>query len=137
MAFSFDYNFLHLRSPAALVKEITMGTAGKDEMLSIEGCANTQAVTVLVRGGTKMMIEEAKRSLHDAMCVTRNLIRDNRITYGGGAAEVACSLHIANIADQVRFAAGTKRGRRGVGVVVAVVVDPTSDEHSIGTADPL
>jgi hypothetical protein len=30
-----------------------------------------------------MVVDEAKRSLHDAMCVTRNLIRDNRIVYGG------------------------------------------------------
>lgn len=36
------------------------------------------------------MIEETKRSLHDALCVARNLVRDNRIVYGGGAAEMAC-----------------------------------------------
>ena len=30
-----------------------------------------------------MIIEEAKRSLHDAICVVRNLVRDNRIVYGG------------------------------------------------------
>merc|ERR1712212_924376 len=33
-----------------------------------------------------MILEEAKRSLHDALCVVRNLVRDNRIVYGGGAA---------------------------------------------------
>ena len=38
-----------------------------------------------------MIVEEAKRSLHDAMCVVRNLIKNNRIVYGGGAAEIACS----------------------------------------------
>jgi hypothetical protein len=42
-------------------------------------------VTVYVRGGNKMIIDEAKRSLHDAICVVRNLIRNNRIVYGGGA----------------------------------------------------
>ncbi len=36
------------------------------------------------------MIEETKRSLHDALCVARNLVRDRRIVYGGGAAEMAC-----------------------------------------------
>jgi len=86
---------------AACVRELNFGTSGKDEMISIEGCANTHAVTVFVRGGNKMLMEEAKRSLHDAMCVTRNLIRDNRIIYGGGASEVACSLHIAEMADKV------------------------------------
>jgi len=47
-----------------------------------------------VRGGNKMIVDEAKRSLHDAMCVTRNLIRDNRVVYGGGSCEIACALKI-------------------------------------------
>jgi len=38
-----------------------------------------RAVTVFVRGGNKMLVDEAIRSLHDAICVTRNLIKDNRI----------------------------------------------------------
>ena len=70
-------------------------------MIVIEECSNSKAVTVFVRGGNSMIVEEAKRSLHDAMCVTRNLIRDNRIVYGGGAPEIACSLHIAGEADKI------------------------------------
>ena len=48
-----------------------------------------------------MILDEAKRSLHDAICVVRNLIRDNRIMYGGGAAEITCSLKVAEEADRV------------------------------------
>jgi len=70
-------------------------------MLIIEDPVNTSAVTVLVRGGNKMIVEEAKRSLHDAMCVVRNLIRDSRVVYGGGAAEIACSLAVSKYADTV------------------------------------
>ena len=47
------------------------------------------------------IIEEAKRSMHDALCVIRNLVKDNRIVYGGGAAEIACSLAVAKEADKV------------------------------------
>lgn len=78
---------------AGLVREIDFGTT-KDKMLVIEQCPNSKAVTVFVRGGNKMIVDEAKRALHDAMCVTRNLIRDNRVVYGGGSAEIACSLKI-------------------------------------------
>ena len=60
---------------AGLVREVTFGNT-KDRMLVIEDCANSNAVTVLVRGGNKMIVDEAKRSLHDAMCVVRNLIKD-------------------------------------------------------------
>ena len=44
------------------------------------------------------IIDEAKRSLHDAICVVRNLVKDNRIVYGGGAAEIACSLAVEEAA---------------------------------------
>lgn len=57
-----------------LVREISFGTT-KDKMLVIEECANSRAVTILVRGGNKMLIEEAKRSLHDALCVVRSLVQ--------------------------------------------------------------
>ena len=84
---------------AGLVREVAFGTT-KDRMMYIEGCKNSKAVTVFVRGGNKMVVEEGKRSLHDAMCVARNLIKDNRIVYGGGAAEVACSIAVSEFADQ-------------------------------------
>ncbi|MFH4978638.1 hypothetical protein AB6A40_005347 [Gnathostoma spinigerum] len=70
-------------------------------MLSIEECPNHKAVTIFVRGGNKMIVDEAKRCLHDALCVVRNLVKDSRIVYGGGSAEVACSLAIAKEADKI------------------------------------
>merc|ERR1712054_751492 len=75
---------------AGHVHEESFGTT-KDRMIVIEDCPNSHAVTVFVRGGNKMILDEAKRSLHDAICVVRNLVRNNRIVYGGGAAEIACS----------------------------------------------
>lgn len=39
--------------------------------------------------------------MHDALCVIRNLVRDNHIVYGGGAAEIACALEVAKEADKV------------------------------------
>lgn len=85
---------------AGIVRELTFGTT-KDKMLVIEECKNSRAVTIFIRGGNKMIIEEAKRSVHDALCVTRNLIKDGRIVYGGGAAEIAASLAVAKQADEV------------------------------------
>ena len=87
---------------AGVVREMSFGTT-REKMLVIEECANTRAVTVFVRGSNKMIIDEAKRSLHDALCVVRNLVRDNRVVYGGGAAEIACSLAVDKAADKVRL----------------------------------
>jgi len=48
---------------------------------------------------SQMIVEEAKRSIHDALCVARNLVRDNRIVYGGGSAEISCSIAVGDAAD--------------------------------------
>uniref|UniRef100_A0A2R9BDT6 Uncharacterized protein n=1 Tax=Pan paniscus TaxID=9597 RepID=A0A2R9BDT6_PANPA len=69
-------------------------------MLVIEQCKNSRAVTIFIRGGNKMIIEEVKRSLHDALCVISNLIRDNRVAYGGGFAEISCALAVSQEADK-------------------------------------
>ncbi|KAG5390469.1 hypothetical protein IGI04_032010 [Brassica rapa subsp. trilocularis] len=88
---------------AGMVREKSFGTT-KERMLYIEHCANSKAVTIFIRGGyglgNKMMIEETKRSIHDALCVARNLIRNNSIVYGGGAAEITCSLAVDAAADK-------------------------------------
>lgn len=85
---------------AGIVRELSFGTT-REKMLVIEECPNSRAVTIFIRGGNKMIIEEAKRSIHDAICVIRNLVRDNRIVYGGGAAEIACSVAVSKAADKV------------------------------------
>jgi T-complex protein 1 subunit epsilon len=59
------------------VREVGYGTT-KDRSIIIEGCPNLSAVTIWVRGGNKMVLDEVRRSLHDALCVARNLVR------GGG-----------------------------------------------------
>jgi len=86
---------------AGKVRELSFGTT-KEKMLVIEECVNSKAVTIFLRGGTKMIIEEAKRSMHDALCVVRNLVRDNRIVYGGGAAEISCALAVSREADNIK-----------------------------------
>jgi T-complex protein 1 subunit epsilon len=85
---------------AGIVRELTFGTT-KDRMLVIEECHNSRAVTIFIRGGNKMIVEEAKRSLHDALCVIRNIVRDNRIVYGGGAPEISASLAVQEAADKI------------------------------------
>lgn len=84
---------------AGKVYEIEFGTT-RDRMLVIEECANSRAVTCFIRGSNKMLVDEAKRALHDSLCVVRNLIRDSRVVYGGGAAEITCSLAVSEEADK-------------------------------------
>jgi len=78
---------------AKVVREIGFGTS-REKVIFIEGCSQSRAVTLLVRGGSKMVVDEAKRSIHDAICVARNLVRTNEIVFGGGSSEIACSLAV-------------------------------------------
>jgi len=83
---------------AGIVREVTFGTT-KETMLIIEDCANSGTVTILIRAGNQMVVDEAKRCLHDANCCVRNLIRDPRVVPGGGASEMAACLAIQAVAD--------------------------------------
>ncbi|OIR58532.1 MAG: T-complex protein 1 subunit epsilon [Amphiamblys sp. WSBS2006] len=84
---------------AGRIKEIHCGT-GKEKMLLVEECAGGHTVSVLVRGGNKMVVEEAKRSLHDSICAVRNILRDGRVVCGGGSCEIACSVAVESEAEK-------------------------------------
>ena len=84
---------------AGIVRELHLWYYSR-RCLVIEECANPRAVTIFVRGSNKMIIDEAKRAIHDSICVVRNLVRDNRVVYGGGAAEITSSLAVAEEADK-------------------------------------
>ncbi|MEM4700165.1 MAG: thermosome subunit beta, partial [Candidatus Nezhaarchaeales archaeon] len=59
-----------------------------EKMIFVEGCKNPKAVSILVRGSSDMMIKEAERSVHDALCVVRNVVQEPKVVPGGGAIEV-------------------------------------------------
>ncbi|MFX1452351.1 MAG: thermosome subunit beta, partial [Promethearchaeota archaeon] len=61
---------------------------GNDEMLFVEECDNPHAISILIRGGTKMIVDEADRALHDALCVVRNAVQEPKVVVGGGASEI-------------------------------------------------
>ncbi len=75
-----------------------------DKMTFIEGCKNPKAVAILIRGGSQRFVDEAERSLHDALCVVRDVIRDPKIVAGGGAVEI-------ELASQLKRWAETMSGR--------------------------
>lgn len=60
------------------VRMISLGTTS-DKMIQIAEYKNSRAVTILVRGANKIIVDEAQRCIHDALCVVRNLIKDNNI----------------------------------------------------------
>jgi len=72
-----------------------------DKMTFIEGCKNPKAVTILARGGTERIVDEAERSIHDALCVVRDVVRDPRVVVGGGAVEVELASQMKRWAEKL------------------------------------
>lgn len=85
---------------AGVIKEMNFGTSN-DKCLLVQDCEHSKAVTVLIRGGSRTICDEAKRCLFDAICVVRNMIKNNKIVGGGGATELACSIAVAEAADKI------------------------------------
>ncbi|CAD25459.1 T COMPLEX PROTEIN 1 EPSILON SUBUNIT [Encephalitozoon cuniculi GB-M1] len=81
----------------ARVREESLGTEN-DKIIVVENEGCSKAVTILVRGANDLVIEEAKRSIRDALCAVRNILTNSRIVYGGGSSEMSCSLALERIA---------------------------------------
>jgi len=58
------------------------------KIFKITGIENSKTVSLLVRGSNPLVIDEAERSLHDALCVIRSLVKNRSLLTGGGSAEV-------------------------------------------------
>lgn len=57
-------------------------------------CKNPKACTILLRGGSKDVLNEVERNLHDAMAVARNMLIEPKLVPGGGALEMEISAHL-------------------------------------------
>src|SRR5688500_20144682 len=78
-----DFTYKDLVS-TDLVEERKVET---DKWVFIEGCKNPKAVTILVRGGSQRVVDEADRSIHDALMVVKDVLENPIAVAGGGAPE--------------------------------------------------
>ena len=83
---------------AALVEERRIGD---DKMTFVEGCKNPKSVTILIRAGNQRMTAEAERSIHDALCVIRDLLEEPKILAGGSAPEMEMAKVLRNYAESM------------------------------------
>ena len=105
---------------ANLVEERKVET---DKWVFIEGCKNPKAVSILVRGGSQRVVDEADRSLHDALMVIKDVLEKPYIVAGGGAPE-------AYIANELRQ---WSRNLEGRGQFSCTEIRRCIGYHSIGT----
>jgi thermosome len=83
---------------AELVEERKIGD---DKMVFIESCKNPHAVAILIRGGTERIVDEAERSIHDALCVAQDVVQEPKIIAGGGSPEMELAKYLRDYAKSL------------------------------------
>lgn len=78
-----------------LVEEIMIG---EDKVLHFSGVPCGESCTIVLRGATKHILDEAERSLHDALCVLQQTVMDQRTVLGGGCSEMLMANAVAELA---------------------------------------
>jgi chaperonin GroEL (HSP60 family) len=73
----------------------------EDNWVFIEGCKNPKAISILIRGGSQRVIDEANRSMHDALMVVKDVIEKPEIVYGGGSPESYVALKLRDWAKSL------------------------------------
>jgi len=101
---SFDASKL---GSADLVEEVTIGQGEGQKVVKVTGVPNKgETVSLLVRGSNKLVLDETDRSLHDALCVIRSLVKKRYLIAGGGAPEIEIALKLSAWAKTLTGAHG-------------------------------
>jgi len=82
---TFDHPELVRLGTCKLIEEVMIG---EDKVIRFSGVPIGEACTIVLRGATSHMLEEAERSIHDALCVLSQMVKETRTVLGGGCSEM-------------------------------------------------
>merc|ERR1712232_1212305 len=74
---------------------------GNDRYNLFTQCSGTKTSTIIIRGGAQQFIDEAERSLHDAIMIVRRAMRNTKVVGGGGAIEMELSRFLREYARTI------------------------------------
>ncbi|CAL4062745.1 unnamed protein product [Meganyctiphanes norvegica] len=95
---TFDHPELVKMGHCDLIEECIVG---EDRMLRLSGVKLGEACTVVLRGATQQILDEAERSLHDALCVLTQTVKETRTVFGGGCSETLMARAVMEAAGHV------------------------------------
>uniref|UniRef100_A0A2K6V1M3 T-complex protein 1 subunit beta n=1 Tax=Saimiri boliviensis boliviensis TaxID=39432 RepID=A0A2K6V1M3_SAIBB len=97
IASTFDHPELVKLGSCKLIEEVMIG---EDKLIHFSGVALGEACTIVLRGATQQILDEAERSLHDALCVLAQTVKDSRTVYGGGCSEMLMAHAVTQLANR-------------------------------------
>jgi len=74
---------------------------GNERYNFFTGCPKSKTATIVLRGGAQQFIEEAHRSLHDAICIVKRAIKTGSVVGGGGAIEMEMSRRLREMCRNI------------------------------------
>merc|ERR1711971_792745 len=80
---------------------------GEETLLKFSGVKLGEACSIVLRGATEQILDEAERSLHDALCVLTSTVKETKTVFGGGCSEML-------MANAVMEAAATTPGKEAI-----------------------
>lgn len=80
---------------------------GEEILIKFSGVALGEACSIVLRGATEQILDEAERSLHDALCVLTSTVKETKTVYGGGCSEML-------MANAVLDAAANTAGKEAI-----------------------
>lgn len=80
-----------------LIEEVMIG---EDKLLRFSGVPVGEACTIVIRGATQQILDEAQRSIHDVLCVLSRVVKEPRIVYGGGSSEMLMADAVEKLAHK-------------------------------------
>ncbi|KAI3640491.1 hypothetical protein MIR68_001369 [Amoeboaphelidium protococcarum] len=92
---TFDHPELVKLGECALIEEVMVG---EEKMIKFSGVKAGEACTVVLRGATNQLLDEAERSLHDALCVLSQTVKETATVLGGGCSEMLMSKAVDELA---------------------------------------
>eukprot|EP00567_Pseudictyota_dubia_P002462 CAMPEP_0197467654 /NCGR_PEP_ID=MMETSP1175-20131217/65680_1 /TAXON_ID=1003142 /ORGANISM="Triceratium dubium, Strain CCMP147" /LENGTH=610 /DNA_ID=CAMNT_0043003733 /DNA_START=60 /DNA_END=1891 /DNA_ORIENTATION=+ len=94
---TFDRPDLVALGECDVVEEVMIG---EDKALRLGGCKSGEACTIVLRGSSSHILDEAERSLHDALCILQATVKEPRSVYGGGCTEIAMAAAVDKVAAE-------------------------------------
>ncbi|KFV17519.1 T-complex protein 1 subunit beta, partial [Pterocles gutturalis] len=112
IASTFDHPELVKLGSCKLIEEVMIG---EDKLIHFSGVAMGEACTIVLRGATQQILDEAERSLHDALCVLAQTVKDTRTVYGGGEYKTFVCLELIGCSEMLMANAVTELAIRTPG----------------------
>jgi len=89
------------KADLGFAKKVEEKKIGGEAMVFVEGCKNPKSVSLLIRGGSEHVVDEAERAVNDAIGTVTTAIKDKKIVAGGGAIEMELALQLRDYAKTI------------------------------------